>query len=200
MRFNKSRLIFGGMVLSILVFVFSWWVNSTRRELRFVTENTPLTAAQIPTLEADQEVLLTGMIQPKNPAFYGDLVVGVREQYYSGEDGGWEVEDDPEVRLSLALDAETMVPLFIDAPYPRGNYETYTTGNTRWRGYQENSPLTTIALVSQTQPLLFEAVQHFGGTPASYIQDLKRGLRTSRIVAAVLMGLCALVMFWPQRK
>lgn len=72
MRFNKSRLIFGGMVLSILVFVFSWWVNSTRRELRFVTETTPLTAAQIPTLQEDQQVLLTGVLQSHNPRFYND--------------------------------------------------------------------------------------------------------------------------------
>lgn len=200
MRFNTSRLIFGGMVLSILVFVFSWWVNSTRRELRFITENTPLTAAQIPTLEEEQMVLLTGAIQPNSPRFYSDLVVGVREQYYSGEDGGWEVEEDPEVRLQLALDDETVVPLFIEGPYPRGDYQTYTSGNTRWRGYGVNTSITTIAVVNQAQPLLFESVKHFGGSPASYIQDLKRGLRVSRILAGVFMGICALIMFWPQRK
>lgn len=200
MRFNKSRLIFGGLVLTLLVFIFSLWVNSTRRELRFVTQTPPLTAAQIPGLQEDEQVILSGVIQPGSPTFYNDLVVGVQEQYYSGEDGGWEVEYDPEVRLQLALDETTTVPVFFEGTYPRGVYQSYEAGNTRWRGYAHHGRVTTIAVVNQAQPLLFEALKHFGGTPESYQRDLKRGLRTSRILAAVLMGICALIMFWPERK
>lgn len=200
MKFNKSRLIFGGLILGCLVMGFSWWVNGIRTELRFVENAKLLTVAEIATLEDEQPVLMTGIIAANSPRLYNNLTVGVQERYYSGEDGGWEVELDPEVRINLEIEANQAVPLFIDSPYPRGIYETIDLGSTRWKGYAAGSLLTTYAIVNQRQPLLFEAVKHFGGTQAQYIKSLKSSRASSRMLAAVLMGICALVMFWPQGK
>lgn len=198
MKFNKSRLIFGGLILGCLVMGFSWWVNGIRTELRFVENAKLLTVAELATLEDEQPVLMTGIIAANSPRLYNNLTVGVQERYYSGEDGGWEIELDPEVRINLEIEANQAVPLFIDSPYPRGIYETIDQGNTRWKGYAAGSLLTTYAIVNQRQPLLFEAVKHFGGTQDQYIKSLKSSRASSRMLAAVLMGICALVMFWPQ--
>lgn len=200
MKFNKSRLIFGGLVLGCLVLGFSWWVNGIRSELGFIEKATPLKVSEIATLEDEQAVLITGIISPDSPPIYNDLMVGVQEQYYSGEDGGWEVEQDPEVRINLEIESGQMVPLFIDDPYPRGNYQTLDLGSTRWKGYTAGSLITSFAVVNQRQPLLFESVKHYGGTQTQYVQSLKSSKSSSRMLAALLMAICALVMFWPEKR
>ena len=75
MKFNKSRLIFGGLVMACLVLGFSWWVNSIRAELRFVESAKPLTVSELASLGEDQPVLLTGIIDESNQRIYEDLVV-----------------------------------------------------------------------------------------------------------------------------
>ena len=200
MKLSKSRMIFGGLVLAGIVFGFSLWVNSIRRDLSFVKDAKPLVAQDIATLREDQAVFFTGVIVNKNPRFYKDLVVGVEEWYYSGEDGGWEVERDPEVRFQLQIDSGREISLFIDSPYPHGNYKTYPAGNRRWRGYPADSLLSGIATVSREKPLLLEVVKHFSGTQTHYLKDLKRSLRTSRIIAGILILIIALIMFWPEKK
>jgi hypothetical protein len=198
MTFNKSRLIFGGLIMACLVLGFSWWVNGIRAELAFVEKASVLTASELATLENEQPVLLTGIITPDSPRLYNNLVVGVQEQYYSGEDGGWEVEQDPEVRINLEIASGQVVPLFIDSPYPRGRYETLDFGTTRWKGYAAESLITSYAIVNQREPLLFEAIKHFGGTKDQYVNSLKSSRSSSRMLAAILLGICALVMFWPE--
>ena len=200
MKFNKSRLIFGGLVLGCLVLGFSWWVNSLRQELHFIENATLLKVADLATLETEQTVLMTGIISSDNPPLYQDLVVGVQEQYYSGEDGGWEVEQDPEARINVEIEADQKVSLFIENPYPKGSYQTFDFGNTRWRGYTAGSLITSFAMVNQREPLLFEAIKHYGGTQTQYVQNLKSSLSAARFVAAMLMGICGVVMFWPERK
>lgn len=200
MKFNKSRLIFGGIMLAGMVLGFSWWVNHIRTDLHFVENTQPLTVAQLPSLAEGQPVLLTGIITSDSPRFYNNIVVGLRERYYSGEDGGWEIEEDPEVRIGLEIKGGQTVPLFIDNPSPRGSYETIRIGNTRWKGYAAESLITSFAVVSQSQPLLFESFKHFGGTHGQYIKSLKSSLSSSRVLAAVLIGVFALIMFWPERR
>ncbi len=204
MRFNKSRLLWGGLVFIVLTFVFSFIVKSNRTSLTQAQNTLPLTQESLSQLEEDQPVIIYGTIAA-GPTFYQDIVMGVYERYYSGEDGGWEVEQDPEARLKIQLDKtpseNVALDVFYDSVYPHGNYVTITpSSNNRYKGYRIGDSLTTVAVVSSLNPLSFDATAHYGGTLAEYQRSLKDTIATGQWIAAVGLGICTLIMFWPERN